>query len=237
MKLLFYLVIVAMATSCGVQKKALKTQNALLQEQVAMKQQQIEQQKAEQLIQQQQMEQQQMEQQDQNTTFKQPTRDLRENEPCMDLALAEEENLRVFGSAISPIEKIARNEALRDARNQFATRLQVAVDGAALDYAQNTTENVKKSASELGEVIMTQYVSQIIKNTKPIKWSVYDLSDGSIEVYVCLEMVDGLDEVKKGLGNALSRNAIIGIQHDRERFIDKTLKGLENFKKQQNIIK
>lgn len=210
MKKLLLLLIVAMATSCGASKKALEAQNQLLLRQMAMNQ-----------------------SQPQELSPQRPSRTLRTQDPCEELALADSENLRAFGTSTSYIEKTARNEASRDARNQLAQMIRVAVEGASQDYAQNATRNIKNTAQELGETIMTQYVAEIIENTKPIKWAVYDLTDGSIQVNVCIEMVKSTEKVKEELSNALDRDEVIEIQYDRDRFIDKVASGLEEYKEQQ----
>ena len=80
---------------------------------------------------------------------------------------------------------------------------------------------------------MTQYVAEEIKNTRIIKNSIYDLTDGSIQVYVCLEMKTDTEELKKNLDNALDRDGVIELQYDRERFLDKMSEGLEEYKKKQ----
>lgn len=211
MRNLLLLLIVALATSCGASKKALEAQNQMLLSQMSMNQQS----------------------QPQELSPQRPNRTLRTQDPCEELALADSENLRAFGTSTSYIEKTARNEASRDARNQLAQMIRVAVEGASQDYAQNATRNIKNTAQELGETIMTQYVAEIVENTKPIKWAVYDLTDGSIQVNVCIEMVKTTEVVKEELSNALDRDEVIEIQYDRDRFIDKVASGLEDYKKQQ----
>lgn len=206
--------IVVLATSCGASKGALETENQQLQTQVAYQQQQLDQQQTQQ-------------------TSARPNRTLRTTDPCEELSLEVSENLRAFGTATSYIEKTARNEAARDARNQLAQMIKIAVEGAAQDYSQNATVNLKKTAEEIGEVVMTQYVSEVIENTKPIKWSVFDLSDGSVQVSVCIEMEKSKKEVKAELSNVLDKDDVIGIQYDRDRFIDKIYDGLEEYKQQQ----
>lgn len=158
---------------------------------------------------------------------------LRTTEPCIELALADSENLRAYGTATSYIEKTALNEAERDARNRLATMIKVAVEGAAQDYEQNAAQNQGKSAETIGESVMSQFVAEEIKNTKILKTSIYDLADGSIQVYVCIEMQAGLDAFEEKLKNTLDREEIIGIQYDRDRFVEKMAQGLEQYKQRQ----
>lgn len=164
-------------------------------------------------------------------TPQRPARTLRTSEPCMEMAQTDAENLRSYGTATSYVEKTALNEAERDARNRLAAMIKVAVEGAAQDYEQNANKNLKKSAGTIGESVMTQFVAEEIKNTRILKTSVYDLTDGSIQVYVCLEMRTNKNDFGKNLDNTLDRDGIIELQYDRDRFVKKMSEGLDEYKK------
>ena len=163
-----------------------------------------------------------------------PSRTQRTLEPCIELAQAEAENLRAYGTATSYVEKVALNEAERDARNRLAAMLKTAVEGAAQDYERNASQNLKNTAGTLGETIMTQYVAEEISNTRIIKTTIYDLTDGSIQVYVCLEMKTDKDNFDSNLKNTLDRDGLIELQYDRDRFIERMRQGLDEYK-QQNM--
>ncbi len=160
-----------------------------------------------------------------------PSRTLRTTEPCIELANEDSNFMRAYGTATSYVEKTALNEAERDARNRLANMIQVAVEGAAQDHEKNATSNLKSTSQAIGEAVMTQYVSEVIKNTKILKTNIYDLTDGSIQVYVCLEMKVSKNDFEKGVDKALSDNEVMKLEHDRERFIEKMQKGLEEYKK------
>ena len=66
-------------------------------------------------------------QQEQQSAQQRPARKLRTAEPCIELALAESENMRAYGTATSYVEKTALNEAERDARNRLAAMIKAAV--------------------------------------------------------------------------------------------------------------
>lgn len=161
---------------------------------------------------------------------KQVTRTLRTKEPCIDLSLADCENFRAYGTSVSYIESVALSEAERDARARLANMIKVAVEGAALDYQMNANSNNKISSEQLGEVIMKHFVSEKITNTKIIENSIYDRSDGSIQVYVCIEMRDSKEDIKEGINDYLKNDERIKIEFDRERFIDKMFDELEKYK-------
>ena len=164
---------------------------------------------------------------------KRPARTLRAAEPCIELALEDAENLRAYGTAISYLDKTAFNEAERDARNRLAAMIEAAIEGAAEDYEQNASRNGKISSATLGESVMRQFVNQEIKNTRTIKNSVYDVEDGTVQVYVCIEMKSDKSSFDKQLDNTLSREGLIELQYDRDRFIQKTTEGLQEYKRKQ----
>lgn len=172
-------------------------------------------------------------QQEQAAMSQRPARTLRTTEPCIELAQADSENIRAFGTATSYVEKTALNEAERDARNRLAAMMKVAVEGAAQDYEQNANQNLKKTAGSIGESVMTQFVAEEIKNTRILKTSIYDLSDGSIQVYVCLEIQSDKNNFSQNLENVLDREGLIELQYDRDRFVQKMAEGLEDYKKKQ----
>lgn len=173
-------------------------------------------------------------QQEQQAVTPQRSATFRTVDPCIELAqAADAENLRAFGTATSYIEQNALNAAARNARNELARMLKVAVEGAAQDYEQNANKNLKNSAGAIGESVMTQFVAEEIKNTRIIKTSIYDLADGSIKVYVCIEMRTNKNDFERNLDNTLDRDGIIELQYDRDRFVKKMAEGLEEYKKKQ----
>ncbi len=209
-KNLFLGVIALMTLSCGSSKSALETQNQLLMMQ---------------------MQQQQQQQQQQQYAEQRPSRTARTLDPCMEMAQADVENLRAYGTAKSYVEKTALNEAERDARNRMAYMIKAAVEGAAQDYERNANTNLQTTAETLGEAIMTQYVAQEIGNTRVIKTSIYDLADRSVEVYVCIEMRKPTADINEGISNVLDENSVLKTEFDRERFMNKMASGLDEYKK------
>ncbi len=207
-KTLFLGVIALLTMSCGSSKSALETQNQLLM-----------------------MQMQQQQQQQQQYAEQRPGRTMRATNPCMEMAQTESENLRAYGLAVAYTEKAALNEAERDAKNRMAAMIKTAVEGAAQDYTKNVNINLDVTTESIGEVVMSQYVVQEVANTKVIKTSVFDLTDGSIEVYVCIEMKKPQEKVEEAISNVLAEEEIIKVEYDRERFISKMSEGLSEYKK------
>jgi hypothetical protein len=139
---------------------------------------------------------------------------LRAKEECEILALQVATNPRASGSAISTSEAIAFNMAKLQARNELATQLAAEVTsvvrnrveqwrmtaGAGTDiYVERGNfrghvsgyDNAPRTISALlghDSTEIVQRVSQILTNTRPICKNTYDLPDGSVQVYVCIEM-------------------------------------------------
>jgi hypothetical protein len=138
----------------------------------------------------------------------------REKEDCEELALQAEANPRASGSGVSTSEAIAFNIAKLQARNELAAQVAAEVTGilrhrveqyqmtagAATNFRANSggasgavsgNESSPRTISgtlESDSMEIAQRVSQILANTYPICKNTYDLSNGSVQVYVCLEM-------------------------------------------------
>lgn len=164
-------------------------------------------------------------------SVKAQTRVARPEEPCE--ALSWERDLAAAGTATSYNEKVARNEAIRDARYELGRMMQVAVEGAAEDYLRNVTKNRKSTSETISEEINSQFFSECVKNSKVIKTTVYDLSDGQIQVYACVEVVAGFDVLEKAAEvaeNVLSRDEVLETEFNKEQFKSKMKEGLQQYK-------
>lgn len=146
-------------------------------------------------------------------------REMRPTEPCEECAW--ERDLAAVGTATSYSEKVARNEAIRDARYELGRMMQVAVEGAAEDYLRNVTKNKKSTAESISEEINNQFYSECVKNSKVVKTTVYDLSDGQIQVYACVEVFASFDVLEKAADiakNTLSKDEELEVEFDKEKF-------------------
>lgn len=160
-----------------------------------------------------------------------PTRKARPTEPCE--ALSWEKDFAAAGTATSYNEKVARNEAIRDARYELGRMMQVAVEGAAEDYLKNVSKNKKSTAESISEEINNQFYAECVKNSKVVKTTCYDLSDGTIQFYACVEVVAGFDVLEKTAEvaeNVLSRDEALEVEFDKEQFKNKVKDGLQQYK-------
>lgn len=80
---------------------------------------------------------------------------------------------------------------------------------------------------------MSQFVNEVLPRRSMLETTIYDLSDGKVEVWVCLELDSETAQVEKRLENELGRSGVIQAQYDRDRFIKKMAEGLEKYKQQQ----
>ena len=170
----------------------------------------------------------------QQSTQQRPARTMREVDPCILLSEEDSPNMRAVGTATSYVEKDALNEARAGARNELAQMIRVGVEGATQDYQRNANQNLKNSAETLTEQIMTQFVAEKVENTRTIKTTIYDLADGQVQVYVCIEMKIDKENFNKELGNYLEREGVIEVEADRERFIGKIQSEINEYKQKNS---
>lgn len=160
-----------------------------------------------------------------------PTRTARATEPCE--ALSWEKDFAAVGTAISYNEKVAREEAKVNAREELGRMMQVAVEGAVEDYLKNVSQNRKSTAETLFEEVNRQFYSECVKNSKVIKTTVYDLSDGTIQVFVCMEVSAGFDVLTNTADiaeNVLSKDGALEVEFNKEQFKEKMKDGLQQYK-------
>lgn len=170
----------------------------------------------------------------QQSTQQRPARTMREVDPCILLSEEDSPNMRAVGTATSYVEKVALNEARAGARNELAQMIRVGVEGATQDYQRNANQNLKNSAETLTEQIMTQFVAEKVENTRTIKTTIYDLADGQVQVYVCIEMKIDKENFNKELGNYLEREGVIEVEADRERYIGKIQSEINEYKQKNS---
>lgn len=154
-----------------------------------------------------------------------PARVERFQEPCEALSLEPTPNLRAYGTAIAQVESVARNQAMRNARSQLALMMKTAIDGAV----EECRKSISGGVDGVGESI-TQAVMQNINGSRPIKWTIYDLSDGTIQACVCVEMLQSEDEELRRLDYLLNQDDVMNSREDREYFVGQIFKNVEQFR-------
>lgn len=165
-----------------------------------------------------------------NKSVQVPTKRKREVDECIKLAEAETDRYRAWGTAISYQEENAVQNAEANAVTKIVQRMETAVEGARQIYNKDANANTKKMTEGDIQAIITQYIVGKCKNYRVIKTSPYDLSDGTIQYYVCIELRDTKNDIINTVDNALTRDDIISIEYDKQRFIKSIEQGLENYK-------
>lgn len=150
----------------------------------------------------------------------QPTLKKREIHEVDKLVAKETDKMRAVGLGNDYDEKEARNEAIRDAKATLAGFLETAIVGLTQDYHKKATANGKKySESNLQGLIETA-ISQNIKNTRIVGVpEVYDAADGTVQVYVCVELQKPTNEIIGDVYDELTKDDVLGTDYDKMKFI------------------
>lgn len=161
-----------------------------------------------------------------------PSRQKREVDECITLA-QDTTRLRAYGTSTSYDEAAALEFAEAEAVRQLASMMETAAEGARQIYRGTASKNASQSSENRMESLTNQFFAQELKNYRIIKTNMYDLSNGSIQVYVCIELSNGIDRTAESLANTLSEDEILGIDFNRQKFIEAMKEGLSDYKNRQ----
>lgn len=135
------------------------------------------------------------------------------------LAAEETNKMRAVGVGNDYEEKEARREALNDAKNTLAGYIETAVLSLTQEYHKKTGMNKKKLSESQLEGVVETAVSQKV-STKPVGVpEIYNMADGSIQVYVCLELTKPNDQILSDVYEDLTKDQVIGVDYDKMKFI------------------
>lgn len=155
----------------------------------------------------------------QQAPVKQPKETKRSVREVDKLAAAETNSMRAVGIGNDYEEKDARREAINDARNTLAGFIEASVVALTKEYHKKTQKQQKKTSESSIEGTVEYAVGQTI-STKMIGIpEAYDLSDGTIRVYVCLELTKPNKQVLSEIYDNLKDEDILGVDYDKEKFI------------------
>jgi hypothetical protein len=116
-----------------------------------------------------------------------------EKEECEEKTLEAGTPPRDFGIGTADDEAFAVNLALLDARSKLAQQLEVMVTGAIENFNQKykgkdgATSSYNKSSQ-----LQQGYFEQFLQNTRPICKNTYVKESGEYNVYVAIELDDGM---------------------------------------------
>jgi hypothetical protein len=161
---------------------------------------------------------------------------LREDEACELLARdANCKNLRQVGMAKGYNENSVMNLAIMNAQERLINLVNATITSVSEKYELTAGTNMDNTNSELFQTITNRYASAVVKNCRVVKSSTYDLSNGQVQIYVCIETGDSKDDVSTGAVNVLSDNGIKRIMAYKDQFKKEVENGLTSRVSSQTI--
>lgn len=116
------------------------------------------------------------------------------------------------------------------AQERMAALLKSELTSGAKNYTRNANVNLDNTGAELFENVSQRLVINASKNARLLKRSVYDLDNGQVQIFVCIEVRPDNKALAKQLANELSREGFLGLQFDRDRFAAETEASLMEYR-------
>ena len=111
-------------------------------------------------------------------------------------------------------------------------QIETAVEGARKRYTGSAGKNLSTADEERIQAMIMQFIKGTV-SYRVIKTSMYDLSDGTIQCYVCIEQRVSKDEAAKGLANVLSDSGVLGIEENSDRFAESIKEDMERYRQER----
>lgn len=168
------------------------------------------------------------------TPVKQPNLKKREIREVDKLVAKESDKMRAVGIGNDYDEKYARNEAVRDGQANLASYLEASIVALTTEYHKKASVNAKKYAETNLETYVENAVSQKVSTKLIGVPEVYDASDGSVQVYVCVELQKPTNEVLGEVYDQLTKDEILGTDYDKMKFIEDNKERLKELRDKLN---
>lgn len=152
-------------------------------------------------------------------TATQPTLKKREVREVDKLAAAETNKMRAVGLGNDFDEKEACREAIQDAQNTLAGYLETSIVSLTQEYHKKAQVTSKKYSETNLERYVETAVSQKVSSRMVGIPEVYDASDGTVQVYVCIELQKPTEQVLGEVYDQLTQDEILGTDYDKMKFI------------------
>jgi hypothetical protein len=140
---------------------------------------------------------------------------LQDSEKCQELAREKTKGWREWGNSVSTKESNAHNAAALDARSRLARQLQMQINTFIRQYNDQYEANGVQDVSGKLNEIAAGYAEQLLSGTNEICSNAYVKTDGSFNVYVCIEMSE--DSVSR-IYKKLTDDKKLSIDYSFERF-------------------
>lgn len=164
----------------------------------------------------------------------QPTLKKREIREVDKLVAKETDKMRAVGLGNDYDEKEARKEALRDGQATLAGYLETAIVSLTQDYHKKASANNKKFSESETEVFVETAVSQKVSTRIVGVPEIYDAADGTVQVYVCVELQKPTNEIIGEVYDQLTKDEILGADYDKMKFIQDNKDRLQELRDKAN---
>ena len=160
-------------------------------------------------------------------TLTQKDREVREVDK---LAAKETDKMRAVGIGNDVEEKYARREALRDAQTTLASYLETTIIALTKEFHKKASINNKKVSETNIEDYVESAVSQKISSKIIGVPEVYDVSDGTVSVYVCVELSKPTEQILGEVYDQLTVDEILWTDYNKQNFIKDNLDRLQELR-------
>ena len=147
-----------------------------------------------------------------------------------ELVAEETDKLRAVGIANDADENDARREALQAGQLEIASLIETSVVALTQEYNQKNQVNGKKLKDEQRKEFIEFAVSQKISVKAIGTPDRFMLGDGTYQIYRCVELKVPTADVLGDLHNQLTKEEIIGLDYDREKFIKDNLDRIQELR-------
>lgn len=164
----------------------------------------------------------------------QPTLKKREIREVDKLVDKETDKMRAVGLGNSYDEKLARKEAIRDGQATLTGYLESSIVSLVQDYHKNAAVNGKKYSESNTEGLVETAVSQKVSTKIVGVPEVYDAADGTVQVYVCVELQKPTNEIIGEVYDQLTKDDVLGSDYDKMKFIQDNKDRLQELRDKVN---
>lgn len=147
-----------------------------------------------------------------------------------ELVAEETDKLRAVGIANDADEMDARREALQAGQLELASLIETSIVALTQEYNQKNQVNGKKLKDEQRKEFIEFAVSQKISVKAIGTPDRFMLADGSFQIYRCVELKEPTADVLGEIHNQLTREEVIGLDYDREKFIKDNLDRIQELR-------
>ncbi len=146
------------------------------------------------------------------------------------LAAAETDNLRAVGVATDADEMEARKEALQAGQLEIANLLETSIVALIQQYTQKDQLGNKKLTEGQRKEFVEMSIAQKISTRAIGAPDRFRNSDGSYKIYRCVELKVPTKEVLGQVYDDMTREEIIGIDYDKNKFIQDNLDKIQELR-------